>query len=93
MSDFLEGIESSTTVDVVPPEPLVSFSESPASLPTAESYTAVAFPPPSAETGPSTSIFPESSKQFTSSSLMPEDLFGETARGVAVYYSLVCILW
>ncbi|CAM9509281.1 unnamed protein product [Pylaiella littoralis] len=76
MSDFLEGIESSTPAEVVPPEPFVSFSESSTSLPITESYTAATFPPPAAS-GPSTSIFPESSKQFASSSLMSDDLFGD----------------
>ncbi|CAM9112784.1 unnamed protein product [Scytosiphon promiscuus] len=38
MSSFLEGLESSTPAEVVPPEPSVS-------LATAESYTTAAFPP------------------------------------------------
>ena len=63
MSSFLEGIETNSAPNVVPPEP-------PASLTTTESYTAVAFPP-SASSGTSTSVFPRSSL------MKEEDLFGE----------------
>ncbi len=63
MSSFLEGIESNSAPNVVPPEP-------PASLTTAEGYTAEAFPP-SAKSGTSTSVFPKSSL------MKEEDLFGE----------------
>lgn len=82
MTNFLEGIESKTTADVIPPEP-------PVSLARAESYTSTAFPPAATESVSGKQVLwatavqdrrASSGAASASSSLMQEDLFGETVR-------------
>lgn len=90
MTSFLEGIESKTTADVIPPEP-------PVALAPAESYTSKAFPPAAAESVSGKQVLwanavqdrrASSGAASASSSLMQEDLFGETVRAKSTRWSV-----